>query len=343
MIGAVQKDVDSGPDREPAKVVISVNGPVPAEQLGLVDAHSHVWIEPVPGANLDGLILDDADAITAELIDYQLAGGGTIVDCQPGGCGRNGRRLQQISQRSGVHIIACTGFHLRRYYPAGAALWQKSTGEAYAGFMDEVQQGVLETRQQGQAVYPGFFKIAAEASWTASPAPLFQAAAAACRASGLALSMHTEKGSDAEVFLEYFLGQGVSPQRLVFCHMDKRPDFGLHRELATAGVMLEYDTFVRPKYQPQQNAWPLLEKMIGAGLSGRVALATDMALTHMWRLLGGGPGPVVFLSQIKSDLEAIGLDPGVVQQLMGGNIAARLAVATPPPTRKFHEQLPVNG
>jgi phosphotriesterase-related protein len=149
--------------------------------------------------------------------------------------------------------------------------------------------------------------------------------------------MHTEKGSDAEEFLEFFLGQGVSPERLVFCHMDKRSDFGLHQELATAGVMLEYDTFVRSKYKPQQNVWPLLEKMIEEGLTGHVALATDMALTNMWQRLGGEPGPVAFLSQIKSDLEAVGLNPGVVQQLMGGNIAARLAVATPPATRKFHE------
>ena len=324
---------NSGPDRALPQVVITVNGPVAAQQLGIVDAHSHVWIEPVPGANLDGLILDDADAITAELIDYQVAGGGAIVDCQPGGCGRNGRMLQRISRRTGVHIVACTGFHLRRYYPPGAVLWQKSAAEAYASFIDEVQQGLLETRQQEQPVYPGFFKIAAEASLATSPAPLFQAAAAACRVSGLTLAMHTEKGSDAEAFLEYFLGQGVSPQRLVFCHMDKRPDFGLHRELATAGVMLEYDTFVRPKYEPLNNAWPLLEKMIEAGLCGQVALATDMALTSMWRRLGDGPGPVAFLRQMKAVLVRRGLDPEVVQQLMGGNIAAHLTVATAPQNR----------
>jgi phosphotriesterase-related protein len=328
---------DSGLERELAHVVISVNGPVAVDQLGVVDAHSHVWIEPVPGANLDGLILDNADAITAELIDYKMAGGGAIVDCQPGGCGRNGRMLHQISLRSGVYIVACTGFHLRRYYPAEATLWQQSAGEALAAFMDEVQQGLVETRQEEPPVYPGFFKIAAEATLSSSPVQLFRAAAAASRASGLAIEMHTEKGSDAEEFLEFFLGQGVSPERLVFCHMDKRSDFGLHQELATAGVMLEYDTFVRSKYKPQQNVWPLLEKMIEEGLTGHVALATDMALTNMWQRLGGEPGPVAFLSQIKSDLEAVGLNPGVVQQLMGGNIAARLAVATPPATRKFHE------
>jgi len=323
------------------RAVISVNGPVAVEQMGVVDAHSHVWIEQVSGANLEGLILDDADAITAELIDYRTAGGGGIVDCQPGGCGRNGRMLRQISQLSGVHIIACTGFHLRRYYAPDGALWQKTDGEAYAVFMDEVQKGLVETRQEEQPVYPGFFKIAAEATLSVSPEPLFRAAAAACRISGLAIEMHTEKGSGAEEFLEFFLGQDVSPGRLVFCHMDKRPDFGLHRELASAGVLLEYDTFVRPKYKPQQNVWPLLQKMVEEGFAGQIALATDMALTNMWQRLGGGPGPVTFLNQVKSDLERLRLDPEVVQQLMGGNISARLAVAAPQVTRNFHEQYPV--
>ena len=328
-------------DRAAGPVVISVNGPMAADKLGVVDAHSHVWIEQVPGANLDGLILDDAEAITAELNDYRLAGGGAIIDCQPGGCGRNGRMLRQISRRSGVHIIACTGFHLRRYYPANADLWQMPAGAAYAAFMDEVQQGLIETRQEEQPVYPGFIKIAAEATWHDSPEALFRAVAAACRTSGLAIEMHTEKGADAEALLDFFLSQNVPPERLIFCHMDKRPDFGLQRDLASAGVMLEYDTFVRPKYSPQENVWPLLEQMVKEGFANNIALATDMALTNMWRRLGGEPGPVAFLSQVKFELEERGFDLSVIQKLMGGNIANRLAVSEPPITRKFNEQHPV--
>jgi 5-phospho-D-xylono-1,4-lactonase len=329
---------DNGVNSEMAQVVIGVNGPLAVGELGVVDAHSHVWIEQVPGAHLEGLILDDVEAITAELRDYHLAGGSAIVDCQPGGCGRNGNQLRRIAQRSGVDIIACSGFHLRRYYAEDARIWQLTAGEAFAYFMDEVQVGLEETRQDEEPVFPGFFKIAAEASLAASPDALFRAVAAACRISGLAIEMHTEKGADAKSFLEFFLTQGVDPRRLVFCHMDKRPDFGLHHELAQAGVLLEYDTFVRPKYEPRQNAWPLLQQMVAAGLGSQVALATDMALTSMWTRLGGGPGPAAFLQEVKTDLEALEMEAEVVQKLMGGNIAARLALAAPSTTRKDHEQ-----
>jgi hypothetical protein len=46
------------------------------------------------------------------------------------------------------------------------------------------------------------------------------------------------------------------------CHVDKRPDVGLHRELARAGVLLGYDTFGRPKYNPDQGVWQLIPALV---------------------------------------------------------------------------------
>ncbi|MEZ4519528.1 MAG: hypothetical protein R3C44_22755 [Chloroflexota bacterium] len=123
-------------------------------------------------------------------------------------------------------------------------------------------------------------------------------------------------------------GPGVSPDRLVFCHVDKRPDFGLHRELAEAGVMLEYDTFFRPKYDPANNVWPLIGKMADAGLAGSVALATDMAEPSLWSRQGGTPGLMGFFTIIKSGLEDMGLPQSEIDALLGGNIAGRLAIAS---------------
>ena len=309
--------------------IMTVCGLVAPAELGVTDAHSHVWIEPVEGANLAGLILDDVSAIATELQDYKAQGGGAIVDCQPGGVGRNGLQLRTISEASGVHIIASTGFHLRRYYPPDAALWSMTIVAAADYFLNEIEYGLQESRDAVSPVYPGVIKIAAELTLATSPIALFEAAAAAARLSGLAIEMHTEQGADVARLLEFFLAQGVPPQQLVFCHVDKRPDFGLHQELARAGVLLEYDTFVRPKYQPDQNAWPLLRQMIAAGLAGSVALPTDCALTSMWLNFGGGPGPAAFLTQVAARLNSLQVDPNTETDLLGRNIARRLAVAQP--------------
>jgi len=335
---------------------MTVLGPVPPEALGVTDAHSHLYIAPVPGGAAGAPVLIDVEGVARELAGFRALGGGAIVDCQPGGCGRDGRVLRQLSERTGIHVVAATGFHRRVYYPADAPLFDLSAEAAAGYFLGEIREGLEETRpadpspqlspegRGGQAspegrgseiVYPGVIKIAAEGTLDASPPALFEAAAAVARETGYAIEVHTERGAAVEELLAFFGGRALSPRRLVFCHVDKRPDFGLHRELAQAGVLLEYDTFFRPKYDPERGVWPLLGKMAAAGLAGRVALATDMADSTLWAELrpklgaelGGGPGLAGIFTIIKARLEQMGLPGETIAGLLGGNIAIRIATS----------------
>lgn len=305
-----------------ASKVMTALGPVDAKTLGIVDAHSHVWIAPVEDGAPDAPVLVDEPLLDRQLAAYADAGGRAIVDCQPDvACGRDGNRLAELSRRSGVHLIACTGFHRQRYYAPDAAIWRMTAAEAVDHFVDEISNGLVETRAH-EPVYPGFIKIAAEASLAKSPRVLFEAAAEACRRTGFAIEMHTEQGADVETILPFFLDHDVAPDRLIFCHVDKRPDFGLHRELAQAGVTLEYDTLFRPKYDPEQNLWPLLMQMIDAGLADRVVLATDMAEQRMWAEIG----PAEFAMAIPKRLRSMGVNEVTIRQLIGGNIAQKLVI-----------------
>lgn len=312
-------------------IVMTVLGPVSSGMLGVVDAHSHLYIAPSAGGAADAPVLTDEAGVGRELAAFRAAGGGAIVDCQPGGCGRDGRVLRRLSQQSGVHVVASTGFHRRRYYPPDAPLFGMSAGAAADVFRDEIGNGLVETRvadgrRPSAVAFPGLIKIAAEASLSASPLDLFEAAAAVARETGYAIEMHTERGAAVMEFLAFFAARGLSPRRLVFCHVDKRPDFGLHRELAQAGVLLEYDTFFRPKYAPERYVWPLIRQMADAGLADHVALATDMADPGLWAELGGAPGLLGFFTIIKEGLTRMSLPSATIDGLLGGNIAARLAV-----------------
>ena len=317
---------------------MTVLGPVAPAALGVTDAHSHLYIAPVPGGAADAPVLIDVAGVAREMDGFRRLGGGAIVDCQPGGCGRDGNVLRRLSQETGVHVIAATGFHRRVYYPPDAPLFGLSATAAAEYFLAEIRNGLVETtdeapspqpsavgREDG-AMYPGVIKIAAEANLEASPRALFEAAAEVARRTGYAIEMHTERGASVEGFLAFFDEQGVAAERLVFCHVDKRPDFGLHRELARAGVLLEYDTFFRPKYEPERHVWPLISEMAAAGLAGNVALATDMADPALWAQLGGGPGLLGFFSIIKEGLTRLDLPAATIDGLLGGNIAARLAL-----------------
>jgi phosphotriesterase-related protein len=305
--------------------VTTVLGEAPPEALGITDAHNHVWIDAVAGAAEILPRLDQAEPILQELGEYRQAGGGAIVDCQPGGAGRNGLKLAELARQSGVQLVACTGFHLPKYYPLDYELFRASAEAAQALFLSELRQGLAETLAQPHAVMAGFIKIACHATVAATPPALLEAALRASLETGALIVAHTERGSAAEAFARYFLDGGLTPDRLVLCHIDKRADFGLHAALAQAGLGLEYDTFFRPKYQPEKNAWPLLGRMVSAGWGRQVMLATDMGSPGMWARLGGGPGLAAFMTKIKTRLDELGMEAAMVQALLGGNMAARLA------------------
>jgi predicted metal-dependent phosphotriesterase family hydrolase len=82
----------------------------------------------------------------------------------------------------------------------------------------------------------------------------------------------------------------VAAHRVMLCHTDRNPDLELHRELASRGAYLVYDTIGRIKYGPDSRIVELIEGMADAGLAGQVCLGTDVGRRSMLRAYGGGPG-----------------------------------------------------
>lgn len=304
--------------------IMTVCGPIPIPSSGVVDAHNHTWIEPVPGVNSD-LVLNQPEQIVAEMHEYAQAGGVGIIDCQPGGCGRNALAQRDLMTRSSVFIVAATGFHLPKYYPSSAAIWRMDEQQAYQYFFEELQFGLAETMHLAHPSRAGFIKIACQDTLEKTPEALLRAAAAVSIDTGCAIEIHTEKGAAMDRIADYFDRQGVNLECLVLCHVDKRPDFEMHAALVQAGVMLEYDTFFRPKYRPDENLWPLLERMLANGFADRLALATDMAESASWKTLGGGPGLAALALDVRTRLNLLGIPPAEIDSLTGLNISGRIA------------------
>jgi phosphotriesterase-related protein len=195
--------------------------------------------------------------------------------------------------------------------------------------VSELRVGLDEAAGAETPVRAGLIKIACEAELQRTPQVALDAAMAAAVETGCAVEVHTEKGAEAEKILGHFRDHGVTPDRMTLCHMDKRPDPGLHFELAKGGALLEYDTFFRPQYDPERNQWPLVNTMAVHGLCDRVALASDLALSVLWKSMGGGPGMASFPKDIRARLRKTGLDPASIELLMGKNIAQRRAMPGP--------------
>ncbi|MCB0192709.1 MAG: hypothetical protein KDJ65_12260 [Anaerolineae bacterium] len=303
----------------------TVLGPVPIEDVKLADAHAHVWISPPKGvAPKHQLELNKFQSIDAELKDFRSAGGTTLIDCQPGGCGRDARMLAKFSETHGLHITSTTGFHLERYYPSGSWLWTSSEQPAIDYFVSELTSGL---REYGEALATTI-KVGFEGKIEGQTRILMEAAAEAARQTGAAILVHTEQGFNAEELPLFFDDRGVPPQQVYLCHLDKRADFGLHQELAQAGMLLGYDTFARSKYKPRKTSWPLLMQMIRRGFEDHIAIGLDLARNTMWQHYGGEPGLVYLPDRILPLLHNEGLSETVVSKLTAQNIAQFLVRRT---------------
>jgi len=308
-------------------VIETVLGPVESLPPGAVDAHAHIWLDGVEGADPAAtFVLSDEAGIAADLHAFRSAGGAAAVDSQPGGAGRNLGALARLAEQSGVAIVASTGFHLRQYHAAGHPLnpWEASPRDARARFERELEDG-LAVAGRSRPVRAGIIKTASPGRLD-DPAflPLLRAALAASDATGAFVQVHTERGAGVEELAAIVERSGVPPERVMLCHMDKRPDASLHSMLAERGYLLEYDTFLRPKYDPENGVWPLLEEMLSRGHDRSVACALDLADSTMWAHRGAPLGLAALPTAIAARLRRLGASAETTARLTGGNVAERL-------------------
>ena len=83
------------------------NFPISMENLG--------WIRYHPYSHLSNLHFNDAEvepAIFSEMESYKAVGGGSIVECTTHGISRKVDFLRQVSQTTGVNVIAGTGYYV---------------------------------------------------------------------------------------------------------------------------------------------------------------------------------------------------------------------------------------
>jgi 5-phospho-D-xylono-1,4-lactonase len=293
--------------------VQTVLGPRDGETLGAVDAHAHLWI----GAGPEGSPrLEHEDLALCELREFRSVGGHALIDCQPGACGRDGAVLRRLMEASGVAVVAVTGFHLRRHYLPGTGPWADPDG-ALETFAGEVRDGLAEA----PAARAGVVKCA----WTGAEGAeraLLEAGLEAARREGAPVLVHTERGAAVERLCELVVDSGMAPGRVQLSHVDKRPDHGLHRELARAGFVLGYDTFLRAKYRPAERVWPLLHALVRDGLWRQVTLGTDLADSAGWHAAGGA-GLRALPVDVVGGLRRAGVEGEPLRALAGGN-AVRL-------------------
>jgi phosphotriesterase-related protein len=266
-----------------AASVMTVRGPLPAAELGVVLPHEHLFIDLLREYRGTGLLADETLAVD-EVMRFRGAGGGTIVDCTSEGIGRRPDALRRVAEATGVAIIMGAG-HYRRPYLDEQAIDSRSVDELADVIVRDLEVGVGDTGIRAGIIG----EIGCDRVISAVEERVFRAAARAHRRTGVTITTHAARWPVGEAQLDLLAEEGVDPGRVIIGHCDMVPDPAYHLRLARRGAWVQFDTVqgIHERETTRRLEW--IRALVTAGLADRLLLSHDVCLTSDLAAYGG-PG-----------------------------------------------------
>ena len=315
--------------------IMTVTGPIFREALGFCQCHEHIALSKGQSYLVNpALCIDDMDKSLKELKRYKSCGGNTIIDAQPCGCNRMAGELMRLSEKSGVHIIASTGFHKLLFYPGDHWIHSLLAQELEELFVRELTEGMytdgeLSSPSRQCRAKAGVIKTAYDTE-ELSPRyqELFKAAAAAAVHTDRVIMVHVEQGTDPRRLLDYLTGLGVRPDRIMFCHMDRAcRDMNIHKEILRSGAYLEFDTIGRFKYHSDEHEIGIFKELTEAGYQDQLLYSLDTTRERLRAYQPSAVGLDYILASFNKLLTASGISEETIRKFSVENPARLLGGA----------------
>jgi len=252
----------------------SVLGPLDTASLGFTLMHEHIMVASAGisrdypellGANLMERVVDDLKKAKEGGVD-------TIVDATTLDLGRDVGLLAEASRRSGVNIIACTGWWLDipRHF-AGV-----SADQLAQVFTREIEQGISNTN-----IRAGILKSASDmAGVTPEAEVILHAVARAHLKTGVPIILHSySPGRVGQQQLAVLKEEGVDLKRVKMDHSNDTTDEEYLTWLLEQGCYLGLDRY------PGRNTSPLartktMKALIDAGYINRLCPSHDRTIVR---------------------------------------------------------------
>jgi phosphotriesterase-related protein len=298
--------------------IMTVTGPVSADQLGVVLPHEHVLIDLVREYRGNGL-LNDEHLACRELEALRAAGGGTLVDLTLDEIGRDPAGLRRVSQATGISIVMGCGHYRDPYLDRD---WFDRT--AVDAIADELVRDITEGAG-GTGIRAGIIgEIGADRAFiSAAEERSFRAAARAHLRTGLTISTHAARWPVGTAQLRLLAEEGVDPRRVIVGHTDSVPIPGYHLALARQGCYVSFDSIGTGSAYDTARAVDYVMELVRAGFGAQILLSQDVCLRDHLQACGGC-GYAYLLTDFLPRLRAAGLDPEQVHSFVTSNPRAAL-------------------
>lgn len=203
----------------PAGKIITVEGPIPPEELGVTMTHEHLFIdmargwftepdsshkrkianEPVSLENIghirqdmmahqDNLLLDSFDEAVDEVKHYHHSGGDSIVDVTPKNTGSDPEQVRAVGRATGVQFIHGTSYYIQSAHPD--RIKSMSVDDLEEEFVSDVRSGIDDTEVKAGIIG----EIGVSGNIFESEEKVLRAAARASLRTGAPINVHPPGG-----------------------------------------------------------------------------------------------------------------------------------------------------
>ncbi len=304
--------------------VVTVTGEVPADRLGMVSAHEHLYCDISSHSGNKDNIIQNVDLIVEELDAFLQVGGRTIVEVTPADIGRNPAALKLISERSGVQIVSGIAFYDHRTLPGW--LHDATVEQIARFFISELEKGSDGVRagligELATANQPG----ADAATYVMSPVEtrIFQAAARAQQETGAAISTHASIGRAGHAQLRVLEEAGADLEKVVIGHCDAQWHEDIERDLAyylpivEKGACCEFDLLGWEELMPDSARAERMVALLRRGFSGQLLLGTDTCRLSQLHAFNGRGYDYIFTAFLPMLIEQGGSTLHVARMMIG--------------------------
>ena|SRR5581483_9329178 len=250
--------------------------------------------------------MQDTVLMVDELKTAKAEGIGCIVDGGHPDMGRDISALKQLSQQSGLPIVAGAGFYTQPFYPAEI----KTLSE------EQIVQALVK---QCETDPVGVFgEIGSWDDITADERKVFRAVGKAHLATNLSIFTHTGiPGKSALEQLDLFEDAGVNPNRVVIGHLGNLvdPNVQVQKAICRRGAFVGFDRQGGPGDAQQV---PMVMALIEAGFADHLLFSADISSAAQMKK-NGGQGYAKTLTVFVPKLKAAGASDEVLRQIMVDN------------------------
>lgn len=313
--------------------VNTVLGAIPTEALGIVAFHEHIGYG-MPGSELDQKWWKSPEQRYEETVPklrrFHELGGGTFVDATGICNGRDVDYYKSLSAKTGVHIVACTGFVGG---DTALAHFARANVEYLTDqFVHEITVGIGKSGAKAGIIKVG---VSRGGRMTDLDKRIYRAAARAAKLTGVPIMTHL--AIDAEPAIDIITDEGLPLDRVVFGHVDDGVNADKTKDtwIAEQGGRIGFDTFGYETELPDPPFWarPRKERLdhflrfIGQpGNLAKVLASADANCSPLgWPGVKGHTVNYIFEDLIP-DLRAAGVDEATITTIFVENPADFLAL-----------------